>query len=111
MQHPVLAVQPRRQPESKDYMIMETLLQEELKPHIAVAVSLVLQCFDKIHGIALEFQEDRDTEESWCVLRVSVKGDVESALSSFDTYTGLWLKQVTWPNSNQVRLSLEISES
>jgi hypothetical protein len=63
-----------------------------------------------VRDLTAALQEDQEADDRWYVLHVSLgEGvDVKTALAAMDAYTDSWLRRTAWPESNRVRISLDL---
>jgi hypothetical protein len=83
------------------------LRQRLLRP-LLIAIDLIKQYFPKVQDLHLQLDQDPETGDEWLVLDITVQGEVDDVLESYEAYTSQWVSSVPWPQRDKLRLSYNI---
>ena len=89
-------------PEAEQFVAKHRLHDE-----LGIAVALARENFspDQLYA---ELSEDPSSDDSWIVLRIKLRGTVESTLAAKGRYTAKWVESVPWQRRFLIRLSYHI---
>jgi hypothetical protein len=78
-----------------------------LTEFLTTSIRLAEQIFEPI-SLTKEVVQDYETDDQWIVVRISVRGSVESVFAAKKRYSAEWVAAVPWPQRHQIRLSYSI---
>jgi hypothetical protein len=78
-----------------------------LGPYLSIAKDLATRLFQVESG-QCEFVQAGDSDDEWIVVRIQVKGTIESVLESKRQYTAQWVAAAPVPQRHLIRLSMNI---
>ena len=73
--------------------------------YITEVLTLLENSFTLIESINVKIVEDPEVGEEWLSFEVSVHGEVEEVLESYDKYVTQFVSKVPWPECDKIRLS------
>lgn len=79
-------------------------------PLIRTARDLVAEFFLNVDDIDVCYEKDPEEDHSWYALSVTVKGERRDIRKAAKMYRNMWLSHVSWPESRNVRLLLNICQ-
>jgi hypothetical protein len=82
--------------------------QQGLLRYLLMVIELIKQCFPRIQEFYLRQEQDPETGEKWLTLDISLQGEVDAVLDSYDAYTSKLISIVPWPERDKFRLSYDI---
>jgi len=83
------------------------LAERGLRSELKFAVDLAQKCF-RVEAMTAEFSEDHDSDDTWVVLRINVRGSVEEVLAAKNRYTSIWVASTPAPSRFSIRLTFHI---
>lgn len=83
-------------------------LRHRLFDALSIALYMVKRYFPTAHEARLQVEEDPETEEAKLVLDITIQGEIDEVLASYDAYTSQWVTTVPWPQRDHFRLSYDI---
>lgn len=92
----------------KFYIPNEIIEQSDkwgIKEYLITAISLVNKHFPSFHDITFSLQRDYEIDDEWITIDVSIDGDIEEELDSYDKYTENFVYEIPWPERDKIRLS------
>jgi hypothetical protein len=95
------------EPPSPD--ILHFCARQAIHPYLQTALELIDQHFSGIQAVHLELEQDPEADDDkWVVIHVTLVGDIDSVLQSYEQYTSQWIARVPWPACSKIRLSYNI---
>lgn len=73
--------------------------------YIPEVLTLLENNFTLIESINVKIVEDPEVGEEWLSFEVSVHGEVDEVLKSYDSYVTQFVSKIPWPESDKIRLS------
>lgn len=91
-----------------DHKVMAFCTQHRLFDALSTVMHL-LQCyFHKIQKALLQLEQDPESGEEKLIVDITLHGDIDEVLASYDTYTRQWVDAVPWPQRDYFRLSYDV---
>lgn len=72
---------------------------------IPEVLTLLGKSFPLIESIGVKIVEDLEVGEEWLSFEVSVHGEVDEVLKSYDSYVTQFVSKIPWPECDKIRLS------
>ena len=94
------------------YIPDETIEQSDkwgIKEYLIIAISLVKKYFPTYYDLNFSLQRDYEIDDEWVTIDVSIDGDIEELLDSYDKYIENLVYEIPWPERDKIRLSYNIT--
>lgn len=96
---------PKKQLEAQlDQNIADLLIKKGLRQYLQTAFDIIYQSFPLIRELRLLQEQDPETDEEWLLIDITVDGEIEEVLDSYDNYVKKWISSV--PSSVRKNISL-----
>jgi len=100
---------PREQLEAQLAQNMIDLsIQKGLRQYLQKAFDIIYQSFPLIRELRLLQEQDPETDEKWLLIDITVDGEIEEILDSYDDYVKKWVSSVPSSVRENIRLSYNI---
>ena len=83
-------------------------IQKGLSQFLHKAFDIIYQSFPLIRDVRLLQEQDPETDEEWILIDITVDGDIEEVLDSYDNYVKKWVSSVPSALRENIRLSYNI---
>jgi hypothetical protein len=83
-------------------------IQKGLSQFLHKAFDIIYQSFPLIRKLRLLQEQDPETDEEWLLIDITVDGEIEEILDSYDDYVKKWVSSVPSAVRENIRLSYNI---
>ena len=83
-------------------------IQKGLSQFLHKAFDIIYQSFPLIRKLRLLQEQDPETDEEWLLIDITVDGEIEEILDSYDDYVKKWVSSVPSSVRENIRLSYNI---
>ncbi|MBU0699667.1 MAG: hypothetical protein KKE59_09640, partial [Proteobacteria bacterium] len=96
---------PKKQLKAKfNQDIADLSIQKDLSQFLHRAFDIIYQSFPFVRDVRLLQEQDSETDEEWILIDITVDGEIEEILDSYDDYVKKWVS--TAPSSVRENISL-----
>ncbi len=88
--------------------IIDLSIQKGLRQYLQTAFDIIYQSFPLIRELRLLQEQDPETDEKWLLIDITVDGEMEEILDSYDDYVRKWVSSVPSSVRENIRLSYNI---
>ena len=88
--------------------IIEQSVKWGIKEYLIIAIDLVKKHFPTYYDLNFSLQRDYEIDDEWVTIDVSIDGDIEEVLDSYDKYTENFVYEVPLLERDKIRLSYNI---
>ncbi|MBM3224892.1 MAG: hypothetical protein FJZ47_13965 [Candidatus Tectomicrobia bacterium] len=91
-----------------DHKVADFCTQHGLFESLATTIHLVQHCFHKVQEAHVQLEQDPELGEEKLIVDLTLHGDIDEVLASYDQYTRQWVDAVPWPTRDYFRLSYDV---
>ena len=100
---------PKKQLEAQlNQNIADLSIKKGLRQYLQTAFDIIYQSFPLIRKLRLLQEQDPETDEEWLLIDITVDGEIEEILDSYDDYVKKWVSLVPSSVRENIRLSYNI---
>ncbi len=100
---------PKKQLEAQlNQNIADLSIKKGLRQYLQTAFDIIYQSFPLIRKLRLLQEQDPETDEEWLLIDITVDGEIEEILDSYDDYVKKWVSSVPSSVRENIRLSYNI---
>ncbi len=88
--------------------IIDLSIKKGLRQYLQTAFDIIYQSFPLIRELRLLQEQDPETDEEWLLIDITVDGEMEEILDSYDDYVTKWVSSVPSSVRENIRLSYNI---
>jgi len=89
--------------------IADLSIQKSLRKYLQKALHIIYQSFPLIRVVRLIQEQDPETDEEWTLIDITVDGEIEEVLDSYDDYVKKWVSSAPLAVRENIRLSYSIN--
>lgn len=100
---------PKKQLEAQlNQNIADFSIKKGLRQYLQTAFDIIYQSFPLIRELRLLQEQDPETDEEWLLIDITVDGEIEEILDSYDNYVKKWVSSAPSSIRENIRLSYNI---
>jgi len=84
-------------------------IQKSLIKYLQTAFEIIYQSFSFVRDVRLLQEQDPETDEKWILIDITVDGEIEEILDSYDDYVKKWVSSAPSSIRENIRLSYSIN--
>ena len=88
--------------------IQKVCIDLGIEKYLIKAIDLIKKHFPTFLDINISLEKDREIDEEWIALDVTIEGEIEEVLDKYDKYTENLVYEIPWPERDRIRFIYNI---